>query len=287
MLFLLIAFDLIFNFFHSLLCLIHFNLNENKVIGTELNCNFGTNSFYYLWPTFKECRVINKNFPSSTKNKRFTFSGSIKEKNYTTAVYFHSSPSIDFIPFQIFTEFPNLNGILITWSNIPTLTEGFFTKDFKDIQYLSLYFNNIDQIEEFALINLTELKWIYLGSNQIESIKTNIFKNNQKLEFIGLFSNKIKMIHPNLFVNLNNLVEVWLEDNECVSNGFGGSRNPGLTTMKNTLDNCYQNCLNDAECAANMIEPSTATTSTTTTTTTKENSSVFGSVISFGKKFFG
>jgi hypothetical protein len=163
---------------------------------------FGTDS-WYLWPTFKRCFVSNKDFPSSAKNQSYSFTGSTEEKNNTTAVYFYGRSIIDFIPLEILTEFPNINGIMIYYSNIPTLKEGFFTKYFKDIQYLNLWNNKISKIEEFALIYFTELKWIRLFSNQIESLKTNIFKNNHKLEFIDLNSNKIKIINPKLFANLN------------------------------------------------------------------------------------
>jgi hypothetical protein len=100
---------------------------------------------------------------------------------------------------------------------------------------------------------------------------TNIFKNNLKLEFIDLNSNKIKIVNPNLFLNLNNLVEVWLNNNECVNNYFDGSSYSSLTTMNDNLKNCFNNCLKDDECAANMISTTTTTTTTmaaTTTTTT-------------------
>jgi carboxypeptidase N regulatory subunit len=228
-------------FFLSLFFLAIFQLKDNEVAATELSCGYGE-SYSHLWPRFKRCRINYKDFPSSAKNESFTLSGSTEEKNEITAVYFSESPSTDFIPLEIFTEFPNIKGILIEMSNIPILKEGFFTNDFKAIQYLNLWYNKITKIEEFALIDLPELKWIYLGSNLIETIKSNIFRNNQKLEFINLESNKIKMIHPYLYVNLNHLVEVWLERNDCINLKFG-SPYKSLTTMNYSLKNChsYQN----------------------------------------------
>jgi Leucine-rich repeat (LRR) protein len=110
---------------------------------------------------------------------------------------------------------------------------------------------------------LQELKWIDLSWNQIESIKANIFKNNKKLEFISFYVNKIKMVHPKLFLNLNNLVEVLLASNECVNKDFGGS-GESLTTLNETLNTCYSNCLDNDECAANMTETTTTTMVTTT-----------------------
>jgi hypothetical protein len=150
-----------------------------------LSCTYATNTGLVHWPTFNYCRVDNQNFPLSDKNKIFSFSGSASQKKETTVVFFQLSPSLEFIPLQIFNEFPNLNGILIERSNIPILKKGFFTKKFKTIQYLDLYYNKMQQIEQEAFINLPELKWINLGWNQIESMKINLFKNNIKLEYVG------------------------------------------------------------------------------------------------------
>jgi DNA repair exonuclease SbcCD ATPase subunit len=77
------------------------------------------------------------------------------------------------------------------------------------------------------------------------------------------------MIHPYLFVNLNNLVEVWLDGNDCVNSSFGAPYK-SLTSMNGFLKNCYNNCLNDEECAANMTETASTTTTTMATTTTTE-----------------
>jgi Leucine-rich repeat (LRR) protein len=107
------------------------------------------------------------------------------------------------------------------------------------------------------------LKWIHLGGNQIESIKTNIFKNNDKLEFIILSYNKIKMMNPNLFINLHHLVEIRLDGgNDCVNSNFGDS-DPSLKTLNDSLKNCYNNCLNNDECATNIIVTATTTTALT------------------------
>jgi hypothetical protein len=92
------------------------------------------------------------------------------------------------------------------------------------------------------------------------------------------------MLIENLFINLNNLV---------INRSFGSSDSASITLMNDTLKHCHNNCLDDEECAANVIELSTATiftmattTTVTATTTTTETPLVFGSVISFGKKYF-
>jgi Leucine-rich repeat (LRR) protein len=227
-----------------------------------------------LWPTFKYCALRNKDFPATVKLEKFSFSGSIENKIDTTAVFLFKSLTIDFIPSEILNEFPNLNGFLISGSNIPTLKEKFFTKQFKIIENLYLYDNKIKQIKKEALINLPELRWIYLSFNQIKSIKRNIFKNNQKLEFIELRSNEIKMIHPKLFVNLLHLIEVWLDVNDCVNLRFGGPSASALPSMNGFLKNCFDNCLNDDECASNKTITTTKATKTTTEITQLKDVSI-------------
>jgi hypothetical protein len=53
-------------------------------------------------------------------------------------------------------------------SNIPIIRTGFFTKEFKVIDHLCFYKNNINTIERDPLINLPELKWINLFGNQLD-----------------------------------------------------------------------------------------------------------------------
>jgi hypothetical protein len=51
-------------------------------------------------------------------NKKYTFTGSNSEKNGTTENEFIFSPSISFIPSEIFAEFPNINyNLVVKYSN--------------------------------------------------------------------------------------------------------------------------------------------------------------------------
>jgi hypothetical protein len=144
------------------------------------------------------------------RNHDFIFSGTAEEKQKTIVVQFDSNSTIQFIPLKIFTEFLKINGIILKYSRISVLKEGFFTEEFESIQYLHLGYKGMREVQKDALIYLTELKWIMLGWNRIEYLKTNIFKTNLKLEFIYLQRNSLQMINPKLFTNLNKLIEVAL-----------------------------------------------------------------------------
>jgi Leucine-rich repeat (LRR) protein len=263
------------NFTQLLIKINKMNVCGNNVVGAnQLNCSYGNDSGFIHWPKFKFCRISNQIFQLADKNKTFSFSGSARQKDETTVVWFSSSPSFEFIPLQIFTEFPNLNGIIIWYSHITTLKEGFFTKEFKVIKYLYLYNSQIQQIEEEALINLPELKWIGFSDSHIKTIKTNFFKNNIKLEFISFIANKIKMMNPLFFENLNKLIIVNLRSNFCVNKEFRKS-DLSLSTMNEELKFCFKNCLNDDECSSNVDEGTTKTTTTTTTEPTMTDITFF------------
>jgi Leucine-rich repeat (LRR) protein len=208
-----------------------------------------------LWRNYRYCTVDYTDFPLADRNKSFTFTGNSASKQEITAVFFSKSPTFEFIPLEIFSEFPNLNGIMIQRSIIPIIKSGFFTTEFKVIQYIYLGSNEIKTIEKDAFLNMVDLKWINLESNHIAKIESAIFKNNNKLEFISLANNEIKMIHPQLFSNLNNLIEVLLFGNDCVNKHFEGSSSLTLSTMNNSLQNCYNNCkLIDDVCVEKELE---------------------------------
>jgi hypothetical protein len=173
-------------------------------------------------------------------NEFFTFTGLKSEKTEATAISFHSSLTIEFIPLQIFKEFPNINGIFIWTSNIPTLKRNLFPEDFEVILYLFLKENKIKNIEKDSLSNLLKLKWIDLSKNQIESLKENIFNNNIELEYINLNSNKIKMLNPQLFTDLKNIKFIDFSGNICVDSIFQNF-DFNLLEMSEKLLTCYTN----------------------------------------------
>jgi hypothetical protein len=224
-------------------------LSLNYAMGDHINCTYGTWS-RTQWPETNFCKVTRKRLYVSDINESYTFSGTSEEKQGSEAIVFRQSPVIEFIPISILSEFH--------W----------------------FLHQRIQSLESDAFINLPDLKWINLFGNQLEIIATEIFNNNGKLEFINLHSNRIKTLNPNLFSNLKSLSVVWLDMNECINENFGVSYQ-SLTILQDALENCYTNCFNDEECAANV--PSTTTSATTTT----ETLSMFGSIISFGKKIFG
>jgi Leucine-rich repeat (LRR) protein len=164
----------------------------------------------------------------------------------TKAIRFWYS-AVEFLPVDIFTAFPRLNGIVIGESSLPVLRDTLFNRYFTNLEYLYLGGNRVRYIEAQAFVELIRLKWINLSYNLIEFLNRRIFHNNYKLEYISFYQNKIKMIHPQFFENLVNLQFVAFSGNDCVDEGFekevgGVQEGTSLALMTFKLRDCFDNC---------------------------------------------
>jgi hypothetical protein len=233
--------------------------------GQNLKCSFGTDSFP-LWPRFDYCEVGSVDLPEYYRAfDYYSFSGDSTRKSTVSVVYFGSPHQIDFVPKEILSSFPRLNGILISSCRTFTiLRNNLFTENLSAIQYLNLGYNQIESIEANAFQHLTKLKWIGLAQNQLSSLPHQVFKNNPELIAIWLHRNKISSITPDFFNNLNNLQYVYFgtedqryvhfySENLCIKKNFGCSSGSCLVSkseMDSGLPTCYANCLNDVQCAS-------------------------------------
>jgi Leucine-rich repeat (LRR) protein len=189
----------------------------------------------------------------SSKRDKFTFNGTEEEKQNVTGIEFYKNPKIDYIPVEIFTEFPNLEIIRITYSKLPILKENLFGVECEKITYLFLLDIEIKNIEKRAFFHLKNLVFINLSHNKIERIEENIFETNLKLEHVVLGWNQIKSLNPVIFKHLNHLRRVDFSLNRCISQEFGfGCENCTFSyeELKNKLTPCYVNCIEDQECTA-------------------------------------
>ncbi len=102
--------------------------------GRELTCTYGMTP-YILWPSHPYCIMQYVDFSSNFKSQIHSFSGSASQRSEVKVVRIENSPRVDFIPVEVFSEFPNLNGFYLYQSNLPaTIKSGFFTRDFKKIE---------------------------------------------------------------------------------------------------------------------------------------------------------
>ncbi len=201
-------------------------------------------------PEYQNCEVLHVDL--SSRNKTFTFIASEKEIRETTFVQFWQSLEANFIPSEVFQQFPSLNGLTITLSGISTVKNDLFSQDCEQIEYLDLSDNKIEKIESLAFQHLWKLKSIDLSGNLIKSLADQIFFYNYKLRVILFLDGFVEMITPRFFENLKKLEMIEFERNECINDSFISTNNNSSTNIEMPL--CYSNCAADLECAAKAEE---------------------------------
>jgi Leucine-rich repeat (LRR) protein len=172
--------------------------------------------------------------PNNDSIISYRFSGSEDQKEKATAVYFELSLTVDFVPYEIFEYFQNLDSIAFTKSEIPIVTNKLFGgQNFEQIKELRLNEDKIRFIETRAFVDLKNLEKIDLTSNKIRSISKETFAHNEKLRVVILTENEIKLIHPEAFFDQKNGVYVEMFRNQC----FGDE----AFDVTEDLKPCYDN----------------------------------------------
>jgi hypothetical protein len=212
-------------------------------VGRELQCIYERFT-PTLWSSKLQCFNFDVDFSAKFETEKHSFPGHAAGKSEVKILEILKSPQVDFIPLDIFMEFPNLSGLGVCDSNLPTVKAGLFKPEFQNLEYLNLYGNKIETIEPNAFQYLIKLWWIRLYDNKIKSLSYRLFKNNPDLKYIDLRENKINSIHPNFFDGLEKLKLIEFTENLCIDANIGCST--CLITqsdLKEKLQNCYNSYL--------------------------------------------
>jgi Leucine rich repeat len=89
-----------------------------------------------------------------------------------------------------------------------------------NLEHLYLNKNQIRFLNEQIFESLVSLRSIYLSNNRLETIPEHLFNENKKLENIWLDGNNIKHISSRSFVGKDNLKQIDLRSNKCVSSYY-------------------------------------------------------------------
>jgi hypothetical protein len=221
----------------------------------EIECIYMTSSTYPLWPLVHCCfssRSID--YTEFFKTAKHSVDGDEFDKR-ETKMFMISRATIDFIPLEILTEFPNLNGIYFDRCWQPTVKSGLFTAEFRNIEFLHLGENNINLIEPEAFQHLVKLKWISLQWNDLKTLSHKLFRNNTDLIYINLKGNGINSIHPSFFDGLSKLKLVDFRENLCTRDQIG-CKTCLITQadLQNKLKKCFDNCLSGSDCHTNYVD---------------------------------
>jgi Leucine-rich repeat (LRR) protein len=216
--------------------------------GREIECDY-ERLITALWPSHKSCRADSVDYSAKFETEKHSFSGNSSEKLEAKTFRINNSLQVDFIPLDILTEFPNLNGLAINGCNLPTVKAGLFRVELNKIEFLCLQDNKIELVQAKAFEHLTKLKWVRLGHNNLQTLPYQLFRNNPDLIFIGLFGNQINSIHLSFFDGLNSLKFIVFEENLCINEAIGCETcSVSQTDLKNPLQKCFDNCAPDTIC---------------------------------------
>ncbi len=215
------------------------------VTKVKLTCYYSRKEAVF-WPEHQYCLVLNAKF--SVKSQDFIFSRTEEQEKQTTAVKFFNSPTINFIPSEIFQQFPSLNGLSVTQSSIPTLKNELFTSECENIEYLSLGYNEIVVIEPFAFKFLKKLKWIGLHGNYMRSLNDQIFAYNIRLIYVSFWLGSTEIVNRKLFSYLTDLRLLDFRKNRCADVGLDCSSLYCISEIDQRLKPCFDNCESNEKC---------------------------------------
>jgi hypothetical protein len=186
-------------------------------------------------------------FSADFESEKHSFTGTSEEKSEVKTFRTRRSPNFDFIPLEILIEFPNLNGLVVEFSKLPTLKAGLFKPELEKLEYLHIGYNEIEVIEPSAFQYLVKLKFISFYENKLTTLPDRLFENNPDLLFIGLDNNKINSINPNFFDGLDNLKMVKFEfGNRCIRINVGCRTCSDIQSdLKTELKKCFGNFAKD------------------------------------------
>jgi Leucine-rich repeat (LRR) protein len=202
----------------------------------------------YLWPEYIYCQVVKADI--SEEDVFVEFTGTEREKQETTAVQFLNCRRINFIPVEMFHEFPSLNGLSIELADIPILKNGLFIIECEKIEFLSLAYNEIEviELEPLAFKNLTRLLRINLEGNFIKSLKYRVFAYNLKLTYISFNLGSVEMINRKVFRNLKSLKFVGFGSNKCIDDQIECHSENCNQEFNRKMLPCFQSCSLSEDC---------------------------------------
>jgi Leucine-rich repeat (LRR) protein len=251
-------------------------LMTGDAFGRHLECS--TQTYYFtLWPSFKYCATYQVDYSASFEKEKHSFSikysqyyGSAQKSEIKT-FYIRYSAQVDFIPLDILSEFPNLNGLMLEGCDLPIVKSGLFKEELQKIEYLDLAVNKIESIEPEAFEFLIKLKWIRLSSNNLQSLPYRLFENNPDLFYINFnYDNKINSIHPSAFDGLQKLKLIDFTNNKgCINVEIGCETCLiSQSEIRGNLQGCFDNCSNGTTCySSHLAHEASQTTEISQTTT--------------------
>lgn len=220
----------------------------------DLQCDF------YQFTEYYACHLFGVNKNIENKNESIKFTGNHlngNSDNSVTLLAFHET-LVNFIPSNLFTQFPNLQRFQCDVCRLREIKEADFVSATKleyfwsrignievlgnltfqhceSLQYISLPGHKISIIEKSAFKGLKKLKELHLWHNLIKEIHQETFEDLEQLEVLDLDYNRIETIEAALFRKNSKLRQLFMSFNKLTiinSNLLDGLNNLGLIDFR-------------------------------------------------------
>lgn len=94
-----------------------------------------------------------------------------------------------------------------------------FEEFFKNVQGLQIRKSLLKAISKDDLKPFPMLKGIWIRENKLTTLEPNLFEFNSKLRCINFDANRIRSIAPGILDSIEDLQELYLSNNVCISDG--------------------------------------------------------------------
>lgn len=131
----------------------------------------------------------------------------------TLGLGINSKKGVKFLPTNLASVFPNLEGIQIYNCSVKSIDEYHF-KSLSKLTILDLRYNKIEDTDSDAFADLASLKILQLSFNRIRSLSKSTFTGLKALKRLYLYNNEIQFLHPEAFDLLVNIERIDLDYNE-------------------------------------------------------------------------
>lgn len=116
---------------------------------------------------------------------------------------------------QLFTTFPNINELVIEYSNLQSID----VPDTVRLEYIVLFYNNVTKLQSGTLRNQSRLTYLEVIHNNIQEIDEEFFNDIPNTYYIELTNNRLTSLAPRTFYPLRYVIYIDLKDNLLESLG--------------------------------------------------------------------
>lgn len=114
---------------------------------------------------------------------------------------------------QLFTTFPNINELVIEFSNLQSID----VPDTVRLEYLVLFYNNVTKLESGTLRNQSRLTYLEVIHNNIQEIEEDFFNDIPNTYYVELTNNRLTALAPRTFASLRYVIYIDLKDNQLAT----------------------------------------------------------------------